>query len=129
MLTTSYLLNVVTVDPSSLGTSKAGSLQWLTLSDPKSDTTRVAVLVSVGMVSTSTLHDNVACMDQCKYVDLLLPSLFLDRLQTCLCIAFDKWDGHLCSEISGHGVRFGTEGEYSILFPFSVFYVLLIMCD
>ena len=45
-----------------------------------------------------------------KMVSLLLPTTCLDRLQTLLSIAFDKWDTVLCSNIRTTGLEFSTRG-------------------
>ena len=85
------------------------SVRWITTSRSDQENAGRAIFVAVGMVSTSTLQDSITTETRRRHIDLLVPRLFLEQFQTCLCVVFDKWDGHMCSDISNNGIKFGAD--------------------
>ena len=116
--------NPMTIDPRQLcsrtySTSVVASYVNDMRADPS--TANAIHFVVCGMVVDSSLEELVGEKRKVKFVSLLLPTTCLDRLQTCLNIAFDKWDGALCSNIRDTGLEFSTRGRFVHCFQIVVF--------
>ena len=108
-----HIVNPLTVDVARLTTTIVeGSTCAAVASDHDANEARLALFVSLGMVRTSTLGNDINFDTTGKGLGALLPSLLLDRLQSCLCIAYDKWDSALRAPIGHTAVSFGTRGMF-----------------
>lgn len=75
---------------------------------------QIATFCCLGQVKWSSLRARIDIRSPEKELHVRFPTLVLDRLQTCLSVAFDLWDTILMSPISCHGVtlRTGRKGPY-----------------
>jgi len=107
------LVNPLTVDLASLRSLTVNKVTYAsTLSRDAFERHLWAQFVTVGVVSKCALY---SCSGPEREISFHLPALVLDRLQTCLNVAFDTWDTSLRMKITAEemffGVKLGTLGS------------------
>ena len=109
-----FLVNPVLVPLNALTSKLVGSTPCAgLLAEGAAPTAPVlAQFVSVGMVNVSALRRAIGGNRPWKAVSVLLPCIALNHLQTCLNVAFDKWDDPLCGNISDRGLDFTARREW-----------------
>ena len=106
------------VDPLLLTTIMEGQNPCATIRDERTNSNRayLAQFVTVALVARSSLLRTTPDKRDAKAIQLLLPSLVLDNVQTCLSLAFGCTDVPMCSQIMPEGMEFTTRRNFHAFF-------------